>query len=143
MKLTRGKRIALELIGPPILGVIVSLVMTEGHALWAFAQGDRRWLHEGGLFKDIWLILLIAYVFAGLQSIVYTLVMEWLFSTGLDPRSWRSVVWSTALGFLSGAAIVAAYGWGRTDLFESWLSFGGIGTAVGCGMGLLIKRLSR
>jgi hypothetical protein len=142
MKLTRGKRIAIELFGPPMMGVIIVLTIAEGHALWDFTQGNHRWLGHGRFLKDIWILFLIAYVFAGLQSIVYTLVMEWRFSAGLDPRGWRAVVWSTALGFLSGAAIVAFYGWGRTDTLDGWLYFGGLGTVVGCGMGLLVKLLS-
>jgi hypothetical protein len=142
MKITRPKRIALELLGPPAIGVMVVVAVTEGHALWAFAQGDGSWLRQGGLFKDFWILILIAYVFAGLQSLVYTLVMEWRFSHGLDPRSGRAVVWSTTLGFLSGAAIVLAYGLDRSDQISICLFFGGIGTAVGYVMGLLIRWLS-
>jgi hypothetical protein len=68
--------------------------------------------------------------------------MEWRFARGLDPRSWRSVGLSTVLGFFSGAAIVAAYGFSGSDIFFLWLLFGGTGLAVGFILGVLIKALS-
>lgn len=142
MKLTRGGRIALEILGPAPVGIFVLLVNTAGHALWRALHGDSRWMTPGVSFKDLGILILFAYVFAGGQSLAYAAIMEWRFVRGLDPRTWRSVVLSTGLGFLSGAVIVVGYGFNRPDWFTGLLYFGGTGTAVGFILGALIKWLS-
>ena len=88
------------------------------------------------------MLFVMAYVFAGLQSIFYAIIMEWRFSQGLDPRGWRSISLSTLLGLMSGAAICLAYGFDRSDTRTLWLFFGGIGLVVGFLMGVLIRMLS-
>ena len=85
------------------------------------------------------MLFVMAYVFAGLQSIFYAIIMV---SQGLDPRGWRSISLSTLLGLMSGAAICLAYGFDRSDIRTLWLFFGGIGLVVGFLMGVLIRMLS-
>ncbi len=142
MKLTRGKRIVIELLGPPIVGATGLILVFFAIALpGAMAKPDlMRELKQAG--TAVLVIYAFAFVFAGLQSILYTLIMEWRFARGLNPRSWPAVGWSTGLGFASGAAICFAYGFHRSDTLALWGYFGGIGTAVGFVLGILIKVLS-
>jgi hypothetical protein len=142
MKLTRRKRVALELLGPPIIGATGLLLFSFAMALpGAIAKHDL--LHE---LKQSGPIIIMTYafafVFSGIQSIFYTLIMEWRFARGLNPGSWPAVSWSTGLGFAAGAAICLAYGFHRSDALFLWLYFGGIGTAVGFVLGLVIKMFS-
>lgn len=137
----RWRRVLLEFFGPPALGALV---------LWLFVMGGSvsDWFEARSALRPVelaqaWLILtLFAYVFAGLQSMVYTVVLEWSFSRGLDPASWLTVAWSTILGWLSGAAIVVVLGPRQADGM-AWLVWGGLGAIVGFINGALIRRLSR
>ena len=144
MKFTRGKRIALEVLGPPALG---AAIMTSVIAVFAIAEAAEKGAALQRL-KELaqagTVAVVFAYMLAGAQSIFYAFIMEWRFARGLDPRSWRSVGLSSALGFLSGAVIVLSLGW-RSDLLNAWLwfAYGGLGLLVGFTLGLLIKRLSR
>ena len=90
-------------------------------------------------------MLLFAYVGLGVQSIFYTVIMEWRFKRGLDPASWRSVSLSTFLGFWSGAVVVLidAKRYGVSQILEGVFIVGGVGLVVGLIMGLLIRAWSR
>jgi hypothetical protein len=138
MKLTRGKRIALEVLGPPALGASVWLVVIFVSQLFEPAGKDLiRFLRElpgAALF-----LLVAAYVFAGLQSVFYAVIMEWNFTAGLDPRSWKSVALSSLLGLCSGGVIPLVFSAGRKTAWEPWLLLGGLGLLVGLAMGLLIR----
>jgi hypothetical protein len=142
MTFTRGKRIALELLGPPALGATLMIALMAGiTVVETIEKGDvlqrLKELAQGTVF-----VAVFAYMLAGAQSILYACIMEWRFARGLDPRSWRSVVLSS--GLASGAAIMLVIGW-RSDLHAQWLwvFYGGIGLLVGFSLGLLIRRLSR
>jgi hypothetical protein len=139
MNLTRPKRIAIELLGPPFVGVLPFLLVSLGSALWeAFGKKGNR----ETVLADLQLaatLMMFAYVFVGIQSILYTAIMEWRFLRGLDPCGWRSVRLSSLLGFSSGALVAFAYGFDRSNAFSLWLFWGGLGLAVGFVMGLLIK----
>ena len=146
MKFTRGKRIALELLGPPFVGTLIALALGSAKAIresvlsGQWTGWDFRIIQ--GFVLGFIFSLPFAYIFAGVQSIVYTLIMEWRFALGLDPRNWRSVGLSTALGFASGAVICMGFGPAYSDTRALWLYFGGIGLAVGFVLGLLIKSWS-
>jgi hypothetical protein len=92
MTFTRGKRIALELLGPPALGATLMIALMAGiTVVETIEKGDvlqrLKELAQGTVF-----VAVFAYMLAGAQSILYACIMEWRFARGLDPRSWRSVV---------------------------------------------------
>ena len=111
MKFTRGKRIALELLGPPALGAGIFALYLIGAAAWEIAvKGKALGKTLGDFGLGILIVLVYAYIFVGVQSILYAVIMEWRFKRGLDPRSWRAVMLSTALGFASGSIIAVPLG---------------------------------
>lgn len=137
----RWRRVLLELFGPPALGAMVFWLFAVGGSVSDWFEG-RRALRPVELAQAWLLLTLFAYFFAGLQSIIYTVVLEWRFSRGLDPASWLTVAWSTVLGWLSGAAIVVVLGPSQADGI-AWLVWSGLGAIVGFVNGTLIRRLSR
>ncbi len=140
--MTRRKRIALELLGPPLLGAALVVLLQGGAALGEVVMKDGSWQSILPILSMVPIVVLFAYAMTMIQSILYTVVMEWRFARGLDPRSWNSVGLSSLLGFASGAAICMAYGFERSDLRFLWLFYAGIGLVVGILLGLLIKVLS-
>jgi hypothetical protein len=137
MTLTREKRIALELLGPPVLGGSMA-------AAWAvvdLARNANVAVTNALVAGPALLLLYLAFAIPmiGIQAGGYALVMEWRFARGLDPRGWRMVGLSTALGFASGAVVALAYGMDRKD---TWYLFNSIGPTVGFVLGLLIKHWS-
>lgn len=135
MMLTRGRRRCLEALAPPLLGssigILAGLVMdlVQGTSL------QFLWLQR----RDYLLIFFWAYLLGGLPSVAYMLVMEWRYGRGLDPRSWRSVGWSTLLGGGAGGLISAAI-----LPLDAGVSFylTGLGGTVGFIIGYLVKRLT-
>ena len=100
MKLTRRKRIALELLGPPLLGGTVA-------TLWAWCslmylslyryESPREVAGQIGMIQAMWLLYgVFAFPMIGIQTACYTAFMEWRFSRGLSPSSWRAVTLSVA-----------------------------------------------
>jgi hypothetical protein len=137
----RSKRILLELLGPPLLG---SVVLWTGIAVWTCWETIKerkpiQW--DGQIFSFMGMVLIFAYLLAGIPSIVYTVIMEWRFRQGLDPQSRRAVILSTVLGLLSGIAIVLTITGGRWE-DTGWVFYGGIGALVGLSLGWMIKALS-
>lgn len=138
MKFTRGKRIALELLGPPTLGAGLWSLALIGEAVWKlFVPGPPRVLMHLG--EELLLVFLYAYVFTGIQSIFYTAIMEDLFKSGLDPRSWRMVRLSSLLGFGSGAVLMIFSVNDLGGMGFIMLMMGGLGALVGFLLGLLIR----
>ncbi|MBI3886764.1 MAG: hypothetical protein HY302_13690 [Opitutae bacterium] len=134
----RRSRIALEALGPPLLGAaaIFSPLVVEA-ARAAILEGKfGGWTWEG--VKFFWVVVFVAYLVAGLPSLFYTAIMEWRFHRGLDPRSWRAVALSTFLGLLSGLAISGVLS-GLKWKPEVWAYYSGVGVAVGFLLGWLIK----
>lgn len=139
MPLTRRKRIALELLGPAFIGAAPFIVALAGFSLWETFTKNQPWKFPLEALQGIGMILLVAYVCVGIQSILFTAILEWQFARGLDPRSWRAVGLSSLLGLASGAVVALAYGFKRDDQLGLWLFWGGFGLAVGFTLGLLIK----
>lgn len=83
-------------------------------------------------------VLLFAYIFAGLPSLLYAAIMEWRFARGLNPNSWRAVAWSSGLGLASGLAIIGVASTGRAE-FTAYAMFSELGLAVGFLLGWFIK----
>lgn len=139
MKLNRKKRIALELLGPPALGAGVFIAVFGGAALWDSLIKGLTWDLLRQLAMLSLTIFAAAYIVVGIQSVLYTLIMEWRFKRGLDPRSWQMVRLSSFLGFGSGAIVSLGNFDQPTKLGPTILFMGGLGLVVGFVMGLLIK----
>lgn len=144
MKLTRRDRITLELLGPPLLGgaaagvwawsVLVCHSVPRPQSFWAAAA-------QLGSFPVVWVVYTVcAFPRVGLQAACYAAIMEWAFSAGLSPRSWRAFTLSILLGCLSGLPLALGYGFERKD---TWYFFSIVGPTVGAVLGLLIRRGSR
>ena len=148
MKFTRGKRIAFELFGPAALGAGIYSLFFAGAAIWEIVtNGKALWRTLGELGAAILLCLIMAYVIVGIQSILCTVIMEWRFKRGLDPRSWRMVGLSSLLGFASGLVIALPMAFEERNwmpaMFYFAAAYGGVGLVVGFLMGLLIRRWSK
>lgn len=143
MKPTRGKRIALELLGPPILGGAIAVLWAWGLLVYDSLYRYESIWEVGGQLRMIpamWLLYgIFAFPMTGVQAACYTAIMEWRFARGLDPRSWRAVALSTILGYLSGLPIAIGYGYERKD---TWYFFSALGSVVGLMLGLLIRHWS-
>lgn len=142
MKLTRKKRIALELLGPPAVGAGIPIIIVGGMALIESTTKANSAVQLKEVGQMAALFFLGAYFVAGLQSILCTAVMEWRFTKGLDPASWQMVRLSSVLGFGSGAIVSLGNLDQPTKLGPMLLAFGGLGLVVGFIMGLLIKHWS-
>lgn len=136
--MTRPKRIALEILGPPLLGGGLVLVGWAVVALWNFLTGATPIRWDPQALAWVLVVLIYAYALAGIPSILYALVMEWWFSRGLNPASWRAVGLSAFLGFLAGGGMISVLS--GFHLESALLAFwGGLGSAVGFLLGLFIK----
>ncbi len=140
--MTRHKRIALELLGPALLasGLVGLVFLTE--AGWAAIASGKLPQWNAQFVSGMGLFVVLAYLIAGIPSIIYATVMEWRFAAGLDPNSGRTVWLSTFMGLFSGASMVAV----ATSFHWDWIAWsflGGMGAAVGLLLGLVIKNCSR
>lgn len=141
MKHSRRDRIMLELLGPPLLGGTMA-------AIWFWAAGIVRAFGRNEPLDPAlaqvtslplnWLVFSVfAFPMIGLQAACYAGIMEYCFSVGLSPRSWRSIALSTLLGYGAGMTLALGYGYDRKD---TWYLFSGVGPLVGATLGLLIQR---
>lgn len=141
MNFTRRKRIALELLGPPLLG---ALYWAESWLLMMATQRppNVKWPDWNTAAIAAWSVIMIiyAYLFAGLPSLAYTVIMEWRFVRGLDPRGSQSIGLSAILGLLSGVVIGSPFGFRMGHDFE--FVFGWFGLTVGFTLGWLIRQWS-
>lgn len=143
MKLTRGRRIAVGLLGPPLLGGALATLWAWGTLMYlSLYRYESIWetVSQLRMIPAMWLLYgVFAFPMIGVQAACYTAIMEWRFSRGLSPRSWRAVALSAILGYLSGLPIALGYGYARK---ETWYFFNLLGPTVGLLLGLLIKRWS-
>ncbi len=126
----RGHRIAVEVLGPPLLAATFLAVIA------------MLGLREVGTLKLFPLFLVFGYLLAGLPSLAFAAIMELAFARGLDPCSPRSVLLSTALGAASGVPIDMLMA-GKPTARPNALFFVMLGLLTGFVMGLLIRRWSR
>lgn len=140
----RWQRILFEIFGPPALGGALSLV-----AMWCIAIWEK-WPLTGTLqfpaASDVglWIVIVMAmaFMFAGVPSVIFAVVMEWRFSRELRPESGAAVVWASGLGGICGAAIIlAVVPW----LGNGWIlpAFSILGFVVGAIVGMLIRWRAR
>lgn len=140
MTLTRGKRITLEVLFPPGLAAGLMTGYSTVLALLSGIATDR-------LIEELPYVLITfvyAYTFGLLPSATYMALMELAFSRGLEPRGWRMVALSGALGLLAGLASAAL----MTLWFSSnaripmWVNFSLFGLIVGLLIGQVVRFLS-
>jgi hypothetical protein len=137
--MNRAKRIALEILGPPLLGASIPILWTTLAILWRSLATGKSPRFPPDLSTAAAFTFLFAFLLGGLPSILHMALMEWRFSRGLDPASWRAAIISTASGTLWGILIAASYGSFSRD-YPILLP---MGTAVGFLMGFLVKQLSQ
>lgn len=126
----RGHRIAVEVLGPPLLAAtFLEVVVVLG-------------LRELGMLGLFPFFLVFGYLFAGLPSLAFAAIMELAFAKGLDPCSGRSVLLSTVLGAASGVPIDMLMA-GKPSARPNALFFVMLGLVTGFVMGVLIRRWSR
>lgn len=119
--MTRTSRVFVELLVPPLLGATPFLMM-------AILTGTL------GLIP---IILLVAYVMAGVPSVIFTAVLELAFWRGLDPRSWDAVLLGAGLGLASGLGIGLIGG--LRGAADKAFYFGVIGLLSGTGTALIVR----
>jgi len=126
----RPNRILIELFAPAPLGVVG--MIAPGMVNEVVHHGFSRPLELYGPLQSVGLLLLFAYLFIGVQSLIYTIIMESLFTRGVDPASWVAVGISTLLGGLAGFSILVVVGAGAS------FSFGVVGLSVGFIIGTVV-----
>lgn len=122
-------RILLELFGPSVIGGSFMYLFAM------FASGTRP--HVGDIPKGLLLFVMFAVVFCGIQSVLYTIAMEWAFRRGCGRRSAQCILLSTALGVMSGAVILLFVAGQASDRLILLL-YPGVGAAVGLLIGTII-----
>lgn len=126
----RGARIALELLAPPVVASVLFTVVMSAVTL-----------SPGGL-AVLPVVLLFAYMFAGIPSALFTAAMEVAFWRGLDPGSSRAVRLAALLGLLAGLLIAVPFSV-TPKACESLALFPSLGAMTGALVGLLVRSRSR
>lgn len=143
--MTRAGRIAMEVLGPPLLALIYLnlyawLSLQFPHQEWSetatMTLGRMSYWNEFNFFS-----IALAYIVGGCPALFYATVMEAVYAKGLSPRSWWTVGLSTLLGPIAGVAINLAFRTSITEIFGSQLTLPGVGLAVGLTLGIVIKFL--
>jgi hypothetical protein len=129
---TRGTRIALELLGPPFVASVIIAAI--------FAVLDR----DPTAFVGLPFILVFAYVWAGLPAAAFTLVLEVTWAKGVDPGSWRAVRVAALAGLPSGLLVTLWFApWAHPGPLPGFAIFGALGAATGGITGLLVRARTR
>jgi hypothetical protein len=130
---TRRRRIAIELLLPPLVATVLA-------ALIAILRDPREipTIPWSGFLGGGLVLLAVAYVVASIPSALFTLVMEVAFAKGLSPGSWATVALAAGLGLLCGAAIV-----GFDPSYGAFDGLVGLGVATGAIVGLLVRAGAR
>jgi hypothetical protein len=141
--MTRGKRIALELIGPPFFGAALWVMILSPELVDNMRADGFSPQAIVSALQAVGVIFVFAYLLAGLPSIGYAFAMERLFTRGLSPTSWRMVWLSSMLGGFCGT-VIAVVLMLVTDQNPAvaWLIYISTGLAVGFGLGIAIKTFS-
>lgn len=126
----RPARIALEVLGPPLLtGTILEIVALVS-------------LREVGALKLFVLFVAFAYFVAGIPSLLFAVLMELAFSRGLRPDGLRAVALAAVLGGASGLPIDMTLA-GAVKVRPNALFFMALGFVVGGLIGVLVRARSR
>jgi hypothetical protein len=126
----RALRIAIELLVPSALGALL------------FPIAFCAYHGELPMFHELEATFVFGYIYAGIPSIVYSVVMEIAISRGLSPNARRFHLLSSVLGGFSavGIALVIGHGTFRLELF---LLFCPVGLIVGLVCGQLLRLVNR
>lgn len=138
------RRIALEFIGPSLVGVAFLFV------IWAVGFAGDLVFGSGSLQSLYFFLGVSAVVAPGslAPGFIYAVAMECAFVKGdLSPRSWKAVGLSTGLGSFAGLAVGLMAGlifWphGVFDpklMFRLGVAFTIYGTVVGFMLGLILR----
>ena len=93
--MNRTKRIAVEVLTPPIVAVVVLLVFES------VMSRDAVFLTP----KSVLFGLVFSFVLAGIPSAVFAVVMELAFAKGVEVRSRRALFLAVSVGLLAGVVI--------------------------------------
>ena len=117
-------RIVFEVFGPPAIASVIFVGL--------FAMLGRLPL------QLVLSIVMIAFAIALIPSAIYAFVMEFSFSRGLRPSSWRSVGLSSLLGALAGIPIGLVFP-DSSGGPASYLIMIPLRAVVGCLTGIMVK----
>lgn len=131
--MTRRRRIAIELLGPPLVATVLSALVALLREPGAIPT-IPAWEFLGGVLA----LLAVAYLFAGIPSVLFTVVMEVAFAKGLDPASWRTVPLAAGLGLLSGMGMV-----GFDPSYGAFDGLAILGLATGAILGWVVRAGAR
>ena len=94
----RPYRVILEVFGPTFLAVVAFIVPMVPDLIAEIAYGRMN-------LKELLGFVYLAYAVGGIPSVIYAVTMEIAFARGLNPKSWRYVIFSSAVGLVSGILI--------------------------------------
>ena len=136
-------RIAIETLGPPLLGGLMLGGIVAGSELFSGRHGSKNSVANiADAAIMIGYVVGIAYLIAGIPSLIYTAIMETCFARGLSPASWRTVWLSTALGAIAGVSIITVLN--REGHEPAMFVHRAVpGLLVGGSLGLIIRHLSK
>jgi hypothetical protein len=127
----RGTRIAVELLGPSLVASVLFVSAAAGATLSLEP------------LKMLPFLLFFAYLFAGVPSVLFTLVLEVSFARGLDPATWPAVRLAAVLGLTCGCALALLFSGGLRDPGEPYAIFPALGVATGAVVGAIVRARSR
>ena len=129
--MSRPARIAVELLAPSAVA----------SALFAVVMGALS--GEAKILGALPFILVFAYVFAGIPSALFALILEVAFSRGLDAGSWRTVGLAALLGLPCGCAMALLFSGGLRNASETFAIFPALGVVTGAIVGAFVRTRSR
>ena len=123
--MNRTKRVLINVLGPPLVAALLLsgfFIMAPGFIL---------------------AVLLCAYLFATVPSVLHAAIMELIYARHAPPHSWRAVGCSTLSGVVCGVIIACVFS-NPNHLRASDIGFFiPLGGAVGFLTGVAVKRFSR
>lgn len=136
-------RIAIEALGPPLLGGLMLGGVVAGGKLFSGGHGSKNPVANiADAAIMIGYVVVVAYLIAGIPSQIYMAIMETCFARGLSPASWRTVWLSAALGAIAGVSMITVVNREGYEpaMFVLWAV---PGLLVGGSLGLIIRHLSK
>jgi hypothetical protein len=128
----RPLRILVELFSLPFVAVIIFSLFSS------IASRDAIFLSP----KSFVFMLVLAYVLAGIPSIIFVAVLEIAFTIGLSAKSWRAVFLASFLGLLSGCAVALVVAGGLNNQRGAFTVFPTLGMVSGAIVGLIVRRFA-
>jgi hypothetical protein len=126
-------RVLINLLSPPVIAAVFMFFPSVIQS------------HEFPDIKIIATVLMFAYLFAGIPSILHTILMEIIYSRGTSPTNGRAVLASSCSGLLSGVLVILTFvitSGIRTPDKTFWI-YPIVGIAVGATTGFIILLSTR